>query len=198
MPRDSVPIPADGVRTNVTVPRGVTRRTLDERIFVRLPGVVRILAFALTRLPPASRFRRAWLSRAVARGCAAANRKDYDVVLLTYDPEVELDLRESPLGHVFTDIQVGQKRWLETWLGIREEIDDLTLLHEEVVDFGDHLLMIGRTTGFGSSSRVPIDQPIFQLMTLRHGLIARQTDFADRESALRAISPRMPAEATKR
>jgi hypothetical protein len=123
----------------------------------------------------------------VANGCAAANRSDYDVVLLTYDPDVELDLRESPLGHLLTEIRVGRDRWRETWLGVREQIDDLALLHEEVIDFGDQVLMCGHTTGFGSSSRVPIDEPIFQLFTMRRGLIIRQKDFGDRESALRAV-----------
>jgi hypothetical protein len=196
MRRDSLPATAGGVRTKVEVPLGATRRTLEERILVRLPGLVRPLASAWARLPPTSRLRRAWLARVVAHGCAAANRKDYDVVLLTYDREVELDLQESPLGHLFTGIRVGRDRWRETWLGVREEIDDLTLLHEEVIDFGDHMLMAGRTTGFGSSSRVPINEPIFQLFTLRRGLVTRQRDFADRERALRAINPPVAAKAT--
>jgi hypothetical protein len=42
--------------------------------------------------------RRAFGAYLVGRACMAANRGDYEVVLLTCDPQIELDIHESPIS----------------------------------------------------------------------------------------------------
>ena len=69
-------------------------------------------------------------------------------------------------------------------------MDDLELHPEEVIDLGDRLLRVGRATGRGRLSGVALDLPLFQVLTLRNGLIVRQSDFGEREKALQAAGLR--------
>src|SRR5947208_1075993 len=69
--------------------RAIQRRTLDERLFTRVPALYRLLAHRVTRLPPRSRLRRLMLVRTVRRAYAAATRRDFDVLLMGFDPGIE-------------------------------------------------------------------------------------------------------------
>jgi hypothetical protein len=62
--------------------RASRRRSLDQHVYVRFPAFYRLLADAFARLPPRSRLRRLMLARAVRLAYAAANRRDFDVVLV--------------------------------------------------------------------------------------------------------------------
>ena len=70
-----------GVRYPISLPseRGAQRRTLDERLFLRLPVLYRLIADRMMRLPPGSRLRRLILVRNARRGLAAVNRRDFIV-----------------------------------------------------------------------------------------------------------------------
>jgi ketosteroid isomerase-like protein len=178
-----------GVRTPVTVSVETTGRTLDERIFIRFPALVRVFGFAWTRLPPRSRLRRAIISRLSRLGCEAVNRRDFDLLLLFLDPEFEMRFDESPIGGFVPPDLVGVHRGHEAFLRIWEtaiEAINLRIEHEEVIDFGEQFLAIGRQTGHGRASGIQVDEPLFQLFTLRHGLVIREEDFVDREKALEA------------
>ncbi len=58
--------------------------------------------------------------------------------------------------------------------------------HAEVIDFGDRVLAAGRMKGHGTISGISVDEPLFQLLTLRGGMVVRQEDFVDRNRALEA------------
>src|SRR5436190_23216136 len=64
-------------------------RTMEQRLFARVPGFYRLLADAVSRLPPGSRLRRLMLARSVGLAYAAANRRDFDLVLMGWDPGSE-------------------------------------------------------------------------------------------------------------
>src|SRR4051812_40672652 len=82
---------ASGAR--ITVPPisegGGGRRTPEQRLFARFPGLYRLLADAVSRLPPGSRLRRLMLARSIGLAYAAANRRDFDFVLIGWDPGSE-------------------------------------------------------------------------------------------------------------
>jgi ketosteroid isomerase-like protein len=183
-----------GVRTPVAVPSETRRRTLDERIYVRFPALYRVLASAWSRLPPRSRLRRAWVSRIVRQGCEAANRRDFDLRLLLVDPEIEFQIQGSPVGGFVPPDLLGVHRghagYLRIWEAGIEASEDLRIEHEEVIDFGDRLLAAGRQTGHGRSSGISLNEPLFQVFTLRRGLVIRQEDFTDRAQALEAVGLR--------
>ena len=78
----------------------------------------------------------------------------------------------------------GYKRMFE---GLLEVWADLELRPEEVIDFGDRVLIAVRMTGHGRQSGVALDTALFQVVTLRDGLIVQQKDFADRDAAVEAV-----------
>src|SRR5438128_4945566 len=99
-----------------------TRRTLDERLFVRWPGAYAAFTRAGLLLPPRSRLRRALLRRAVLSGWAAWARGDLDLMLVRYAPDyhqealrefVAVGMRSSYEGHA------GRREldadWREAW-----------------------------------------------------------------------------------
>ena len=165
-------------------------RTLDERLRVRFPGLFRLLADALMRLPPRSRLRRLMLARAVGRVYAAANRRDFDLVLAGWDPRSEYrpsgELMPPDLEAVF----YGHDGYLRLWRYWLDAFEDIRWDPEEILDFGDRFLVTTRQSGHGSGSGVAVSEPVFQLFTLRRGLVVSQEDFLDRSKALEAAAQR--------
>jgi ketosteroid isomerase-like protein len=163
-----------------------TRRTLDERLMVRWPGVWAVLARGLNPVPPRSRLRRALLRRNALSGWGAWVRGDLDLCLvrfardLHYDPPSEWLIPGMPTvyrGHA------GFRQWAadlhEAW-----EILDHTPL--ELVDGGDVLTFLCRIRLRGRSSGVELDSRLGQVLWIERGLIVRESDFANWDDALRA------------
>jgi ketosteroid isomerase-like protein len=180
---------AVGIRTPVAASVNPTRRTLDERVLLRFPALVRALLFVYARLPPGSRLRRAFTARSLRRFADAFNRRDFDVLLPFLHPEIEFEGAEGPFGGYFPDlsrVHHGREEYRRMCETLVEGWDDLTYRSEEVVDLGDRLFGVSRVTGHGRLSGVALDIPLFQVVTLRNGLIVRQRDFAERDKAVEA------------
>jgi ketosteroid isomerase-like protein len=160
-------------------------RTLDERIVVRFPALNRLFLATWARLPRHSRLRRVMLVRRIRQAYAAANRRDFDLLLSGLDPDIELHRAQ-----VFLDISGtfhGHDGYLEVWRGVLESFEHFRLDPEELLDFGDRFLLTVKLSGHGAGSGVSISQPLFQLFTLRRGLVVRQDDFQDRAEAFKAV-----------
>jgi ketosteroid isomerase-like protein len=160
------------------------RRTLDERIIARFPALARRLSAAWAGLPRHSRLRRTILARRVHRYYAAANRRDFDLLVTGYDPAVEYQPAElfpdpDPTYH-------GRDGIRAVWRVLLDAFEDVRLDAEELVDLGDRVLVTTKLNGHGTGSGVAISQPLFQLFTLRRGLAFRQHDFLDRAEAREA------------
>jgi ketosteroid isomerase-like protein len=178
-----------GVRIPLTVSSKARRRSHLERILVRFPVLFRLLAFAWSRLPPRSRLRGRLTAHLFRQGHEAANRRDFEVLLLSLDPEIEFCTDESATSLIapdLLDVHRGYEGYVHIWRAVMEAAEDARLEPEEVIDRGDRLLVTGRTTGRGTSSGVPYEEPLFQLFIMRRGLIIRQTAFADRNKAIEA------------
>jgi SnoaL-like domain len=188
MPLENVEI-ARGAR--IAVPplgRATQRRSLDQRLCVRFPALYRLLADSVMRLPPRSRVRRLMLARTVGLAYAAANRRDFDVVLVGWDPRSEYrpsgDLLPPDLEAVFYGHD-GYRRLWRYWL---DAFGDIRWDPEEILDFGDTFLVTTKQRGRGSGSGVAVSEPVFQLFKLQRGLVVRQEDFLDRSKALEAAA----------
>ena len=157
---------------------------MDERILVRFPGIARQLLGAWAQLPTESRLRRVLLMRVMRQGYAALNRRDFGVVRTALDPDIELHRAQ-----VFLDVSGtfhGHDGYLEVWRRAFESFEDLRFEPEELLDLGDRLLVTSNLIGHGTGSGVAISQRLFQLFTLRRGLVVRQDDFQDRAEAMHA------------
>jgi ketosteroid isomerase-like protein len=179
-----------GFQYRVRLPASAGRRTLDERVLVRFPALYRVLAGALMRMLPRPRMRRHLFARVVRRGYAAANRRDWEVLLMSLDPGIEYHPREDTLGPDQPAAFYGHAGYSEMWRIWLDAFEDLRLEPEEVLDLGDTFLVTTRFKARGSGSGVPIDEPFVQLFKLRRGLAVWQRDFGYRAEALEAAGLR--------
>ena len=173
----------------------VQRRTLDERLFVRSPAFYRRVARGLARLKPRSRLRRLILAYAIQRGYAALNRRDFDVVLMRSDPEVEYRPRGDLIPPDLEEVFHGHDGYRRLWKRWFDAFEDFRWEPKEILDFGDNgpiqrLLVTAELKGHGSGSGVAVSEPSFQLFEVRQGLSVSQEDFTSREEALEAAGLR--------
>jgi hypothetical protein len=166
--------------------RASGRRTLDERLFVRFPRLYRRLAGASMLLPPRSRLRRVLVARRVGHAYAAANRRDFDVVLVGWDPGSEYRPSAELMPPDQEPAFFGHGGYRELWRYWLDAFGDIRWDPEEVLDLGDRFLITTQQRGHGLGSGVAVSQPVFQLFTFRRGLVVRQQDFLDRSKALEA------------
>jgi hypothetical protein len=168
------------------------RRALDERVIVRLPALYAVLTALLLRLPRRSRLRRLLLVRRIARAYAAANRRDFELILTGLDPETEYrpgpDLIAPDQAVVFR----GHAGYLEMWRNWLDAFEDLRFDPEEVLDLGDKFLVTAQQRAHGSGSGIAVHKPVFQLFEVRRGLVIWQHDYSDRGKALEASGEAAP------
>jgi hypothetical protein len=145
----------------------------------------------LLRLPPRSRLRQAMLSRLMTRAYAAANRRDFELILTFNDPAAyeyhpSVDLLPPDMDTVYNGHE-GYRRFWRLWL---DAFEDIRWDPEEMLDFGKRVLVTTQQSGHGAGSGVAVSEPVFQVFTFRRGLVVSQQDFLDRSKALEAAASR--------
>ena len=80
----------------------------------------------------------------------------------------------------------GPDGYLQLWRYWLDAFEDIRWDPEEILDFGDRFLVTAQQRGHGSGSGVAVSEPVFQVFTLRRGLVVRQEDFLERSKALAA------------
>ncbi len=163
-----------------------TRRSLDDRLFVRWPRAWQAFARVVLLLPPRSRLRRALLRRAALSGWSAWSRGDLDLMLVRYAPDyqsefapefVTVGLSSSYRGHA------GIREWTAD---LSEAWEQMELTPQEIVDAGDRVVALGRFRSRGSGSGVELESPVGQAVWVERGLVARERVFFDWDEALAA------------
>jgi len=179
----------NGVRIALHPPGSARqRRTLDERLRVRFPALVRPVGGAFLRLPPSWRLRRLMLARSILRAYAAANRRDFDLILTAYDARLyEYHPSADLMPPDFEPVYHGHSGYLAFWRRWLDVFPDIRWDPEEILDFGNRAFVTTRQSGHGSTSDIAVDERVFQLFTFRAGLVIRQEDFLDRAKALQAV-----------
>ena len=162
-------------------------RNLSERLMVRFPGVWRALARRVLRLSPHSRLKRAMLCREAISGWDAGWRRDYELMLVRYSREVEVeydpDFEALGLGGTFHGHD-GIVRFLESW---REAWERWEHRPAAVIDMGgDQLIGLAHVRLPGTRSGVRLESEFAQLVTVRDGLCVRDHEFMSWEKGLRA------------
>jgi hypothetical protein len=177
-----------GVRTTLSSisEEASQRRVLDERLFVRIPGLARGLAQILLRLPPQSRLRRLMVARRIGRAYAAANRRDFDLILAGLDRETEYRPAPDLIAPDQDEVFFGHDGYLRMWRNWLDAFHDLRFDPEEVVDLGDTFLVTAQQRAHVPGSAMAVGKPVFQLFKVRRGLVIWQHDFSDRSAALKA------------
>jgi ketosteroid isomerase-like protein len=165
------------------------RRSLDERITARFPGVAHYMAARIARMSPGSRLRQRFLARSVSRGFAAIKRGDLDFVLAAfYDPHVEWHgtvggLDDGSLRRGHQAVIRGFDEYFAAW-------ERLDLRPEEIIDTGDQLIVFVHEVARGRESGVVVETDTATVSTLREGMVVRVRGFMDRSKALEAAGVR--------
>ena len=176
-----------GVRTKLPpLSEASQRRNLDERLFVRYPALYRRFAKAWMRLPLRSRLRRLMLARLVSRACAAANRRDFALLVVGVDSAVEHRPAKDLMPLDWDPVAYGRDGYQQVWRKMLNAFDDFRAEPAEVLDLGDRILVTAHYKGHGSASGVPIDEMLFQVSRFQRGLVIWQQDFTDISKALEA------------
>ena len=183
---------AGAARIAVAPQSASQRRSPDQRLLLRFPAAYRLLGRAFMRLPPRSRLRRLLLARLIGRAYAAANRRDFDVVLLGWDPGSEYRPSDELMPPDLEAVFHGRDGYLRLWRYWLDAFDDIRWDPEEILDLGEKVLVTAQQRGQGSGSGVSVSERVFQLFTLRRGLVIRQEDFLDRSRALEAAGLQLP------
>ena len=76
------------------------------------------------------------------------------------------------------------------WAEIREDIEELSLSVSDMRAIGDRVFFAATGRGLGKLSKVPIEQPIWFVTTLRDGLAVRVETYVDSTEALEAAGLR--------
>ena len=106
------------------------------------------------------------------------------------DPHVEYrpsgDVMPPDLEAVF----YGHDGYRKLWRRWFDAFEDLRWDPEEILDFGERLLVTAQLRGHGSGSGVAVSQQVFQLFEIRRGVSISQEDFTDHDEALQAAGLR--------
>jgi ketosteroid isomerase-like protein len=180
---------AEAARQPLAV-RESSRRHLDERLLVRFPALLRILAGGLSRLPPSSRLRRIGVARAIRISYEAFNRGDLQSAFALFHPDVETIFPVEFASVGFPARTRGlkervdaQRRWNDEWGEFRNE-------PEELIDLGDRVVVLGRFVGSGLSSGVGFDREVAYIFHVASGFAIREEVFLDQKAALEAAGLR--------
>jgi ketosteroid isomerase-like protein len=182
-------VPGDqGVRTPLRITEGSTR-TLDARLIVRFPWLAWLSSHFIARLSPGSRIRRTLMRRSVQLGVEAYNRRDLDVVVIGYRPDLEYyPYREFVEAGLAEPCYHGPAGYRE-YIGAQEEVwgGDVRLEPTELIDLGDRFVLLADMPMRAQASGVPLAQTYAGISTLKDGRVIRQQDFLDQGEALAEV-----------
>jgi ketosteroid isomerase-like protein len=170
-----------------------TRRTLDERIFVRWPRLWPALSRVVFALPPRSRLRRAAVRRSALSGWGAWVRGDLDLVLVRFSPDFHYGPPHEWLIAGMPSVYRGHAGLREWSADLREAWEFLDHTPLEVVDAGHALAFLCQIRLRARVSGIELDSRLGQVLWIERGLIVREGDFSDWDEALRVAG--MPAAA---
>lgn len=169
--------------------RGRSRRTLDLRILVRFPRLAAASFRLVGSLPPTSRVRQALLWRAARAGVEAYNRRDLDVVVLAYRPDMEYypyrEFVEAALAEPCYHGPSGYRAYIATTFDVWGT--DVRLEPTELIDLGDRFVLLADMPMRAQASGIPLAQTYAGVSTLKGGRVIRQQDFLNHAEALEAV-----------
>ena len=153
---------------------------------VRFPGAWRMLSALLQRLSPRSRLRRTLVRRNIVSGWDAGSRRDYELMLVRYAPDVEFeydpDFEALGLGGTFR----GHDGMLEFLDAFDEAWEGRELRPALIADLGDRLLVLGKVRLPGTASGLEFESEFAQLILDRAGRVVHEQEFLSWDKALGA------------
>jgi len=136
-----------------TVPSRAPKRDVLDRLLVRFPRLARLLAAGARRIRPDSRFRRRLVERQVQRAFAAMARSDVEVVVLNYEPDTEVWMRDMS-GVGLSDCYRGHDGIRNLYADLDDAFGNWWWTISAVAYGREHIVVGGDFVGYGRSSGV--------------------------------------------
>jgi ketosteroid isomerase-like protein len=166
-----------------------SRRTLDQRLYLRFPRLAAANARLIGKLPPGSRLRQAAVWRAARLGLEAYNRRDLDAVVIGWHPEVEWhpdrNWVEAGLMEPCYRGLDGYRRYVAGTaevFGVEVHVKPL-----ELIDLGEQTVLLAEAPMRAQVSGVPLTEAWALVSTLKDGRVIRQQEYFDHNEALEAV-----------
>jgi ketosteroid isomerase-like protein len=114
---------------------------------------------------------------------------DYDAASDLVNPEIDWDTSAAPGGVRVT----GAEAAMGDYESMRAAWDEYELVTEDVVEVGDHVVVVVRNRGRGAGGGVPIEARRAHMWRLREGRPVAFRLYLDPEEALAAVGVEPPA-----
>jgi ketosteroid isomerase-like protein len=121
------------------------------------------------------------------RVAEALDRGDLDAVEALTEGRFAPDFEFEPL---YLDRVYRADEARQLWADLAEVWEDYRAVTEEILDLGEHLLLVRHITGRGARGGVPVDQQFFMLCRFQGDKIAWAKSFATKREALEAAGLR--------
>ncbi len=127
----------------------------------------------------------------VKRGYEAWNSGDRQWVLDHMSPDVEwIAPPEDPEPGTYRGYAGVEQFWAQ-W---RAAVGQLNFTPEEVIDAGNHVVVVARRSGIGEQSGLEVSDRVIQVFTFDGEKCVRVREFYDRAEALRSVGAEGRAE----
>jgi ketosteroid isomerase-like protein len=162
-------------------------RSIDERLIVRFPSVFQVSAALIKRLRPEAWVRRRFVCHGVVSGWAGVQRRDFELVLVRYAPDVVFEADASLQALGVPGSARGREEMAQVVADLLDAWDRLENAPAAIVDLGgESLIVLGVCRMHGPRSGIELETEVAQLVTFRAGLVARERQFYRWDDALRA------------
>jgi ketosteroid isomerase-like protein len=118
----------------------------------------------------------------VLRSLDALNAGDVERLLEHADPDIRFIPRRAPVQGAY----VGHDGLREFVADNEESLEVFQVTPTEVLDGGDHVVIIGTLVVKGRGSGIEMSFPTATVTTVRNGRVARFQEYIEREKALAA------------
>jgi hypothetical protein len=174
------------VRMPLTV-RERSHRTLDQRLFLRFPGLANALFRLITKLPPHSRVRQSAVLRAARLAAEAYNRRDMDAIGIGYHPEFEYRparnwVDAGMLEPSYRGLE-GHKRYVASTAEVFGA--EVYLKPVELIDLGERIVMLATVPMRAQVSGIELTEAFALVSTFENGLVISIQEYYDHDEALR-------------
>ena len=167
-----------------------SRRSIDERLLLAAPGLLRPTLALAVHARPGSRLRRTLLGYFLRAGIAANNRGDYELLVAGFSPEVELYLypdNPEKRGPDHEPIYRGREGLIETIELWKAGFTVFRWELREVVDPGGTRIAVrAEMVGRGGPGGLETRSPQFQVFQFEQGLVRREW-LLDSDAAMLAM-----------
>ena len=164
-------------------------RACEQRLFARFPWLAAPGLRFVARLEPRSRLRQRLLLRGIVLSLQAFNRGDLDAIAPTRDPDFEFHPPREAVEAGFFEPSYRGAAGYRKYVAELADVwgSDMRVESVEIVDLGDHVVMLLDIPLRAQASRVPLTGRLASVATLERGRVVRQQDYFDHAEALRAV-----------